>query len=88
MLHYCSKEKFIHMELKEMKEQLSISHVLQHYNLNPDKNERLVCPFHPDKNPSLQIYPKTNTYCCFSSNCKAGTGGQVQFIQLAPVVGV
>jgi DNA primase catalytic core len=70
------------MELKDIKQQLSINQVLNYYNLKPDKNQRLVCPFHPDKNPSLQIYPKTNTYCCFSSNCKAGTGDQIQFIQL------
>jgi DNA primase len=70
------------MELKEIKQQLTINQVLQHYGLKPDKNDRLNCPFHNDKNPSLQIYPKTNTYCCFSSNCKAGTGDQIQFIQL------
>lgn len=70
------------MELKDIKQQLSINQVLQHYGLKPDKNQRLVCPFHPDKTPSLQIYPATNTYCCFSSNCKAGTGDQIQFIEL------
>jgi len=70
------------MEIKEIKALLSIEAVLQHYGLKPDKNDRLHCPFHPDKTPSLQIYPKTNTYCCFSSNCTAGTGDQIQFIQL------
>ena len=70
------------MDIKDLKQQLTINQVLQYYNLKPDKNDRLNCPFHPDKNPSLQIYPKTNTYCCFSSNCKAGTGDQVQFIEL------
>ena len=70
------------MELKDIKQQLSITTVLQHYNLQLDKNSRLLCPFHNDKNPSLQVYPKTNTYCCFSSNCKAGTGDSIQFIQL------
>jgi DNA primase catalytic core len=70
------------MELKDIKQQLSINQVLQHYNLKPDKNNRLLCPFHPDKIPSLQIYPATNTYCCFSSNCNAGTGDAIQFIQL------
>ena len=70
------------MELKDIKQQLSITTVLNYYNLKPDKNDRLVCPFHNDKNPSLQIYPKTNTYCCFSSNCNAGTGDTIQFIQL------
>lgn len=61
---------------------MSILEVLQHYGLKPDKNQRLLCPFHPDKTPSLQIYPATNTFCCFSSNCNAGTGDSIQFIQL------
>ena len=55
---------------------------MQHYGLKPDKHDRLHCPFHPDKTPSLQVYPKTNTWCCFSTNCTAGTGDTIQFIQL------
>jgi DNA primase len=70
------------MEIAEIKSQLRIDQVLEHYDLKPDKHDRLHCPFHPDKTPSLQIYPKTNTYCCFSSNCSAGTGDTIQFIQL------
>jgi DNA primase catalytic core len=70
------------MEIKDIKQQLSILEVLAHYGLKPDRNNRLHCPFHPDKTPSLQIYPATNTYCCFSSNCTAGTGDAIQFIQL------
>ncbi|OQP67672.1 CHC2 zinc finger domain-containing protein [Niastella populi] len=70
------------MEIRDIKQQLTINEVLQHYGLQPDKNHRLLCPFHPDKTPSLQIYPKTNTFCCFSSNCTAGTGDVIQFIQL------
>jgi DNA primase catalytic core len=58
------------MEISEIKASLSITKVLQHYNLNPDRNNRLCCPFHNDKTPSLQVYPKTNTAYCFSSNCK------------------
>lgn len=70
------------MEIKAIKQLLSIKTVLQHYGLQPDKHNRLLCPFHNDKTPSLQIYPKTNTFCCFSSNCNAGTGDVIQFIQL------
>jgi DNA primase len=77
-----SKVKFIHMDIKDIKAQLSITQVLQHYNLRADKNNKLCCPFHDDKSPSLQIYPATNTYCCFSANCKAKTGDAIQFIQL------
>jgi DNA primase catalytic core len=68
------------MEIPEIKSQLTIVQVLTHYNLKPDKNNRLHCPFHPDKTPSLQVYPKTNTWTCFSSNCNAGSGDQIDFI--------
>jgi DNA primase len=70
------------MEIKEIKARLSMEMVLGHYGLKPDKHDRLHCPFHLDKTPSLQIYPKTNTFCCFSSNCTAGTGDTIQFIEL------
>jgi DNA primase catalytic core len=68
------------MEIQEIKKQLSILSVLSHYNLKPDKNHRLCCPFHPDKTPSFQVYPETGTWTCFSSNCSAGSGDQVDFI--------
>jgi len=70
------------MEISEIKKQLTITQVLDHYNLSTDKNQMLHCPFHNDKTPSLQIYPNTNTFCCFSSNCKAGTGDVIEFIRL------
>ncbi|WP_410470252.1 CHC2 zinc finger domain-containing protein [Chryseobacterium sp. FH2] len=30
----------------------------------------MCCPFHEDKTPSMQVYYKTQTAYCFSSNCK------------------
>ncbi len=57
------------MEINEIKTQLPIKEVLQHYHLYPDKQNRLCCPFHDDKTPSLQVYYKTQTAYCFSSNC-------------------
>ena len=58
------------MELQEIKQRLTLATVLNHYGLKPDKSLRLHCPFHPDKTPSLQVYYKTHTAYCFSSNCK------------------
>lgn len=71
------------MEIKEIKEQLSIITVLQHYGLQPNKNKMVCCPFHDDKNPSMQVYPETNTVFCFSGNCtKNGKAmDAIQFIQ-------
>lgn len=69
------------MEIKDIKSALSIQTVLNHYNLTPDTNQRLCCPWHNDKTPSLQIYPKTNTWTCFSSNCNARSGDTIEMIQ-------
>ena len=68
------------MEIPEIKAQLTIGQVLNHYGLMPDRSNMLRCPFHDDKTPSFQIYPKTNTYNCFSSNCMAGSGDVIDFI--------
>jgi DNA primase catalytic core len=62
--------KYFSMQITEIKLQLSIQAVLTHYNLRPDNNKRLCCPFHNDKTPSMQVYPETDTVFCFSSNCK------------------
>jgi DNA primase len=67
------------MEISDIKTHLKLSQVLDHYGLKPDKNQRLHCPWHDDKTPSLQLYPKTNTWTCFSSNCSAGSGDQIEF---------
>ncbi|MEN2436735.1 CHC2 zinc finger domain-containing protein [Weeksellaceae bacterium A-14] len=58
------------MEISLIKSQLSIAMVLHYYGLKPDKNAKMCCPFHEDKTPSMQIYYKTQTAYCFSSNCK------------------
>lgn len=58
------------MEIQEIKNRLTLATVLHYYHLKPDKQLRLNCPFHNDKIPSLQVYYKTHTAYCFSSNCK------------------
>jgi len=57
------------MEIQEIKAQLSLAQVLDHYGLKPDKHGKMNCPFHEDKTPSFQVYWKTHTCYCFSSNC-------------------
>jgi len=58
------------MEISDIKQQLTLAQILHYYHLKPDKNMRLCCPFHDDKTPSFQVYYKTHTAYCFSSNCK------------------
>ncbi|WKN45301.1 CHC2 zinc finger domain-containing protein [Tunicatimonas pelagia] len=58
------------MEIAEIKARLSIQTVLSHYGLKVNQSNMLCCPFHADKTPSMQIYPKTNTAYCFSTACR------------------
>jgi DNA primase len=67
------------MEIQEIKQRLSIETVLKHYGLQANRNHMLKCPFHEEKEPSLKIYPNTNTFNCFG--CKAN-GDTIEFIQL------
>lgn len=66
------------MQIPEIKTQLPISQVLSHYNLQPDKNNKLNCPFHEEKTPSFQVYEKTNSYHCFGCG---KSGDQIQFVE-------
>jgi len=58
------------MTITAIKESLTLATVLHYYNLKPNKNNMLQCPFHEDKTPSMQVYYKTHTAYCFSGNCK------------------
>jgi DNA primase len=67
---YQNDKTFFQMEIPEIKQRLTLATVLKYYGLTPDKNMRLCCPFHADKTPSMQVYYKTHSAYCFSSNCK------------------
>lgn len=71
------------MEIKEILQSLSIVSVLEHYGIQPNRNKMVCCPFHDDKNPSMQVYAETNTVFCFSGNCKMNGKkiDAIQFIQ-------
>ncbi len=68
------------MTIPEIKSRLTIMDVVMQYGLLPDRQGRLCCPFHEDKTPSFQVYPKTNTWHCFSGNCSAGSGDVIDFV--------
>lgn len=50
---------------KEIRERVSIMEVLSYYNLRPNRNGFINCPFHAgDRDASLKVY-KDNTWHCF-----------------------
>jgi DNA primase len=73
-----TNSKLSTMEIPEIKSRLSIETVLNHYNLKPDRNGLIKCPFHEDQEPSLKVYPQTNTFNCFG--CGAA-GDVIEFIE-------
>ncbi|WP_394772662.1 CHC2 zinc finger domain-containing protein [Flavobacterium sp.] len=66
------------MTIKEIKENLNLATVLDHYGLKPNKNKMLLCPFHEDKKASLQVNFESNFYKCHACDKK---GDQIQFVQ-------
>jgi DNA primase len=66
------------MQIPDIKKNLPISTVLEHYKIKVDKRSHIKCPFHKDEKPSCKIYPDTNTYNCFGCG---KTGDVIQFIQ-------
>lgn len=65
------------MEISEIKQQVSLASVLQHYGLQP-KNNMLKCPFHQDQTASLQVHLEKNFYKCHACG---KTGDVIQFVQ-------
>jgi DNA primase len=66
------------MEIQDIKNNLSLATILQHYNLKADKNNMLRCPFHDDNTASLQVNPTQNKYKCHACDKK---GDVIQFVQ-------
>ena len=67
------------MEIKEIKSRLTIHSVLNHYNLEPDRNNMLKCPFHKEDTASMRIYPDTNSFHCFGCG---KNGDAIEFCSL------
>lgn len=61
------------MTIEQLKQSLSILEVAAHLGIRVNKHGKALCPFHDDKNPSLQFSAEKNIATCFSSNCSAGT---------------
>ena len=66
------------MEIHDIKANLPLSQILAHYNLQPNKNKMLRCPFHDDKTASMQISYTRNNYKCHACGAK---GDVIQFVQ-------
>ena len=65
------------MEIQDIKSNLTLSQILQHYGLKP-KNNMLNCPFHEDKTASLQVNLEKQFYKCHACGAK---GDQIQWVQ-------
>jgi DNA primase len=78
------------MSIQEIKAQLSITRVLEHYlptlklrQAGGTKPFMIHCPFHDDKTPSMQVFEDKGLVYCHSSNCKNGGRhlDQIEIIQ-------
>lgn len=59
---------------QEVRRQVSLAAVLDHYGFRPNRSGFLHCPFHSgDRDASLKVYPAQNSWHCFG----CGKGGSV-----------
>ena len=66
------------MEISQIKQSLTLEQVLKKYNLQPNQNKMLICPFHENKTASLQVNYEQNKYKCHACGKK---GDQIQFVE-------
>jgi DNA primase len=66
------------MTIEAIKQNLTLATVLHYYNLQPNKNNMLLCPWHDDKTASLQVHLEKDFYKCHAC---AKTGDQIQWVQ-------
>lgn len=66
------------MEIQDIKQNLSLATILNHYSLQPNKNNMLLCPFHEDNTASLQVNLERNFYKCHACG---KSGDVIQWVQ-------
>ena len=69
------------MTLTELKNNVDIIEIAKELGLQPNKNGKCLCPFHDDKNPSLQFSKTKQIVTCFSSNCFTGTMDVIELVK-------
>ncbi len=69
------------MNIQTLKTSLDIIEIAHQLGIQTDKNDKAHCPFHEDKNPSLQFSRSKQIATCFSSKCGAGTMDVVNLVQ-------
>ena len=57
----------------EIINRVTMREVAERYGFKIDRQNRIICPFHNDKNPSLKIYEGNRGWYCFA----CGQGGNV-----------
>ena len=56
--------------------------LLKYYNLyQPTELYKVVCPFHPDKNASMQINLSNSFFYCYGCGCKGSTFELYKYFQ-------
>lgn len=69
------------MDIQALKSKLDIFQIAKELGLKIDKTDKALCPFHNDKNPSLQFSKEKQICTCFSSNCNARTMDVVELVK-------
>ena len=61
-----------------IKQTLTMRQVAEYYGFSVHRGNKIVCPFHNDTHPSLQLYPGKGGFHCFVCN---ENGDVISFVQ-------
>lgn len=64
---------------EEIKRRVSVRQVVEYYHEPINRNNKVHCPLHKDRTPSLSIDDKQNMFKCFSAGCEFA-GDAVNFV--------
>jgi len=64
---------------KEINDRINIRQIIEYYHQPINRNNKVSCPLHHDKTPSLSVDEKNNMFNCFSAGCNFGGDG-IKFV--------
>ena len=65
-------------DIETIRQSVSAIDIAGMYGYKPTRARKIICPFHKDSNPSMQLYPGDKGYYCFV--CGAG-GDVIDFVR-------
>lgn len=69
------------IDTEELRRLADITTVLEYYGIHPNRAGNINCIAHADSNPSMRVYPRTNSVHCFACGADFDSIGVVMHLE-------